>query len=112
MSQSRRWRVRVAVPVDDALAVQVLEAEEDLGGVEARAALVEALADAVLTAVGGRVVGQILDVELEVAAVHQREHQTQRVFAFERVREVHLQVRWRTTLRILDSIRAQRGKAC
>ena len=51
--------LRLAVPVHDALLVQVAEPEQDLAGVEPAAVLGEA-----------RLPAHVVDVELQVAALH------------------------------------------
>ena len=70
--------LRLAVPVHDALLVQVAEPEQDLAGVEPAAVLGEA-----------RLPAHVVDVELEVAAGHDGEDEAQAVFGLERVRKVH-----------------------
>lgn len=68
------------VAIDDAIGVQVLEAARDLGGVEERALLFELSL-------------HVVDVELEVAAVHEREYETERVFDLVGVGEAHDEAR-------------------
>ena len=69
-------------PVNNALFVQVPEAERDLGCVEYGPLLFEAAH------------AHVVDVELEVAAIHDGQHQTQRLLRLERVRQTHLQDGW------------------
>lgn len=65
-------------PVDDAFAVQVLQAAADLGRVEDGSGLVEAC------------VAHVVDVELEVATVHERQDEAQRLLRLIGVRQTHL----------------------
>ena len=65
-------------PVDDVLRVQVRESGRDLGRVEDGAHLVEAG------------LAHVVDVELQVAAVHDGEDEAERLLRLERVRQAHL----------------------
>ena len=71
-------------PVDDPLAVQILEPTAQLGGVEDGAVLREAG------------LAHVVDVELEVTAVHQGQYQAQGVLRLVRIRQTHLHTRAQT----------------
>lgn len=68
----------MAPPVDYPLTVQILQATTDLGGIEDGPLLVEAR------------VAHVVDVELEVATVHDGQHQAQCVLGLVGVREADL----------------------
>lgn len=61
-------------PVDDRLSVQVFQTTADLSGVELHAIFLEARGS------------HVIDVELQIAAVHDGQHQTQGVFGLVCVR--------------------------
>lgn len=69
-------------PVDDAFPVQVLQAAADLGRVEDGPPLVEAG------------LAHVVDVKLQVASVHERQHQAQGVLRLVGVRQAHLEEGW------------------
>jgi len=64
----------LAVPVDDTLEMKMLQAAHDLGRVKSGAIYVET-----------RFTAHIIDVELEIAAVHDGKHETERVLRLVRV---------------------------
>ena len=68
----------VRPPVDDILHVQVLQSTGDLCRVEHGPFLLEAGA------------AHVVNVEFEVSAVHQRQHETERIFRLKRICQTHL----------------------
>lgn len=72
----QQYVLRLAVPVDDTLKVKMLQTAHDLGCVESGAIYVET-----------RFTAHVINVELEIAAVHDRQHEAERVLRLVRVRE-------------------------
>jgi hypothetical protein len=74
------------IPVHNVLCMQVFEPAGHLGGIEHGAGLLKAR------------LAHVVDVELEVAPVHDGQHQTQSLLRLKRVRQAHLEggdERWR-----------------
>lgn len=66
------------IPVDNGFPVQMLESAADLSGVKLDPVFVEARR------------AHVVDVELQVATVHDGQHQTKSVFGLVRIRQTHL----------------------